>query len=168
VDARRLDLGLVQSLHAEAFGEPGERTFRLHASTSDGEVSLWLEKEQMVMLGSAVEDVLERVPADLGREPDDEPGTSFQGSLDARVGTLAIGFDPAHAGFTVEASDLEAAFELEEIVLLATRAHFQGLEEEINDIVAQSRPRCVLCGTPLTGGPHFCPESNGHTETSLG
>jgi hypothetical protein len=36
------------------------------------------------------------------------------------------------------------------------------MASEIDGIVAGSRPRCVLCGAPLTGEPHFCPQQNGH------
>src|ERR1039457_3843945 len=54
-DGRRLNLGVVQQLEAESFGDPGQRTFRLRATTSSGGVDLWLEKEQIVALGAAVE-----------------------------------------------------------------------------------------------------------------
>ena len=47
-------LGPVDGVTAESFGEPGRRTFRLFAQTGPGRVSLWLEKEQVVMLGSAL------------------------------------------------------------------------------------------------------------------
>jgi uncharacterized repeat protein (TIGR03847 family) len=157
-----VDLGLVTDLRAESFGEPGRRTFRLYATTPEGEASLWLEKEQIVMLGSAVSELLQRVPESQGQEPASTVGASFMGELDVRVGSLTIGYDAGQSGFTVEATDFESTMGIESIRLLASRSQFAGVADRIDEIVAASRPRCPLCGTPLTGGPHFCPESNGH------
>jgi uncharacterized repeat protein (TIGR03847 family) len=166
VDNRRLDLGLVESLRAEAFGEPGQRTFRLFVGTPEGKVSLWLEKEQVVMLGSALEEILERVPPSDGEAPESDILRSFTGELEVKVGGLAIGFDANHSGFSVEATDFASAFDLSSISLLATRTQFVALAEQINQIVAGGRPRCPLCGTPLSGPAHFCPESNGHARVT--
>lgn len=162
MDNRDLDLGLVESVHAESFGEPGSRTFRLLARTGSGEVALWLEKEQLVMVRSAIEEVLRRVPERRGSAPESDTLRSFRGEMDVRVGALAIGFDADHEGYTIEASDLSAPFDLDRITLLARRQDFESLLQEIAAIVAAGRPRCVLCGRPLTGEPHFCPPSNGH------
>jgi uncharacterized repeat protein (TIGR03847 family) len=162
VENRRLDLGLVESLQAQAFGEPGQRTFRLLAKTADGEVSLWLEKEQVVMLGSAVAELLQRVSADLGDAPESDVLRSFVGELELRVGALAIGYDVDHSGFSLEASELTTDFDLSSVTLLATRGQLSDLQEQIHDIVAAGRPRCPLCGRPLAEEGHFCPESNGH------
>jgi uncharacterized repeat protein (TIGR03847 family) len=162
VDNRRLDLGVVESLQAEAFGEPGQRTFRVYAKTAEGAVSLWLEKEQVVMLGSAVEELMQRVPSDLGGSPDSDILKSFVGELEVKVGSLAIGYDADHSGFSLEATDFTSDFDLNNISLLATREQFTGLREQIDEIVSAGRPRCPLCGRPLSADGHFCPESNGH------
>lgn len=159
---RRLDLGLIESVRAESFGEPGQRTFRVLARAGAGTVSLWLEKQQLAMLGSALEDVLSRTPqlSDATEAPTASSG--FVGDLEVRVGSLAVGFDAAGGGFSLEASDFTSALGLKSIALTARRDQFMALEQEISSIVSQSRPRCPLCGQPLTAGPHFCPESNGH------
>jgi uncharacterized repeat protein (TIGR03847 family) len=158
-----LDLGLVNAIEAESFGEPGTRTFRVLARTTEGQVSLWLEKEQIVMLGSVISELLERVPTQHGNEPSATRSADFVGELEVKVGSLQVGYDAGEDGFTVEASDFASAFELSSINLVATRDHLSQVREQIDRIVAASRPRCPVCGTPLTGGPHFCPESNGHT-----
>jgi uncharacterized repeat protein (TIGR03847 family) len=157
-----LDLGLVEALQAETFGEPGQRTFRLLAKTAEGEISLWLEKEQVVMLGSAVEELMQRVPSELGGSPDSDVLKSFVGELEVKVGSLAIGYDADHSGFSLEAGDFASAFDLNSISLLATRDQFSALQQQIHEIVAAGRPRCSLCGRPLSPSGHFCPESNGH------
>jgi uncharacterized repeat protein (TIGR03847 family) len=166
VNTRRLDLGLVDDVDAESFGEPGQRTFRLHAQTAEGSVSLWLEKEQVAMLGSAIEELLDRVPDEYGLQPASAGSRAFVGDLEVKVGSLAIGYDPDHAAFSVEAGEFTSPFDLESISFLASRDHFSRMRDQIDQIVAASRPRCILCGRPLSGEPHFCPESNGHARTS--
>jgi uncharacterized repeat protein (TIGR03847 family) len=161
-----LDLGLVATLRAEAFGEPGGRTFRIYAETPEGQVSLWLEKEQVVMLSSALEDLLQRVPTSRGGEPESDVIRSFVGELEVKVGSLAVGYDVDHSGFTLEATDFASDFDLSAIGLLASRSQFETLEGQIDEIVAAGRPRCPLCGRPITGDAHFCPESNGHAEVA--
>lgn len=159
---RRLDLGLVESVRAESFGEPGQRTFRVLARVREGTISLWLEKQQLAMLGAALEDLLQRTPEHLDGVEREQAHSSFVGDLEVHVGSLAVGFDPEGAGFLLEAGDFTSALGLSSIRLNARREQFNALEQDISEIVSQSRPRCPLCGQPLTSGPHFCPESNGH------
>ncbi len=159
-----MNLGLVTDLTAESFGEPGQRTFRLLAETAEGAVSLWLEKEQIVALGAALEELLERVPG--GQQPAPPPGPVFVGELEVRAGTLTLGFSADDEGFVIEAGDFVTPFDFEAIRLTASRSQLKRVEEQIGQIVAGGRPRCPLCGTPLTGGSHFCPPSNGHANLS--
>jgi uncharacterized repeat protein (TIGR03847 family) len=159
-----MDLGLVADLIAESFGEPGQRTFRLLVRTPEGIVSLWLEKEQIVALGAALEELLERVRG--GDAPIAPRGPLFVGELEVRVGSLTLGFSSEQQGFVMEAGDFISPFDFETIRLTASRGQLERAEEQIGQIVAGGRPRCPLCGTPLTGEPHFCPPSNGHAHLS--
>lgn len=158
---------MVDSVHAESFGEPGQRTFRIRVDTLEGQISLWLEKEQIVMVGTAIDEVLARVPDRPEERPRPDNLRGFVGDLEVRVGSLSIGYDSDRLGYSIEASDFESPFDLSVIALLAPRSAFVRLSEEIGDIVSASRPRCPLCGTPLTGSPHFCPPSNGHARLSV-
>jgi hypothetical protein len=88
------------------------------------------------------------------------------GELEVRVGSLAVGFDPEEEAFSLEAADFTSALGLSGITMQARRDQFVTLEQEISEIVARSRPRCLLCGQPLTSDPHFCPQSNGHARIS--
>lgn len=162
VDTHRLDLGLVAGLSVQSFGEPGQRTFRILAETSEGTVSLWLEKEQVAMLGGAVQELLERVSAPRAIDPRPDASGNFVGDLEVRAGALALGYDSARDGFTIEATEFVSQLPVDEIGLLADRRQIEDVQEQVQEILAASRPRCVLCGTPLTGEPHFCPQSNGH------
>ncbi len=159
-----MDLGLVADLTAESFGEPGQRTFRLLARTPEGAVSLWLEKEQIVALGAALEELLERVRG--GNEPSSLFKPVLIGELEVRVGSLTLGYSEEREGFVMEAADFISPFDFEAIRLTASRSQLQLVEEQIAQIVAGGRPRCPLCGTPLTGDAHFCPPSNGHAHLS--
>jgi len=166
VDGQRLDLGLVRAVRAEVFGEPGQRTFRILIETAEGRVSLWLEKQQMVTLGSAIEELIDRIPPDGPELMDVGPSGTFVGELDVKVASLAIGYDHESHLFTLEAGDFESAFALVAIRFSAHREQFVEMRGQIEEIASGSRPRCPLCGTPLTGQPHFCPESNGHARVS--
>ena len=48
------DLGLVDSLTPESIGEPGQRTFKITATSSRGEAIVWMEKEQLFQIGVSV------------------------------------------------------------------------------------------------------------------
>lgn len=161
MDNRGLELGFVPAIQAESFGQPGQRTFRLFADTGMGSLSLWLEKGQIVMLGTAITDLLERVPG-AGLEPSLLETPRFIGELDVKVGSLAVGYDEERDGFLLEASEFITQLDLTSVRFLTTREQFRSLQRQIGEIVAGSRPRCVLCGTPLNGEAHFCPPSNGH------
>jgi uncharacterized repeat protein (TIGR03847 family) len=167
VDTNSLDLGLVARLTVESFGEPGRRTFRILAETDEGTVSLWLEKEQIVGLANALDELLNRVTPPRGSNPIASPRATFMGDLEVKVATLAVGYDPEADGFTVTGSEFLTDVPVERISLLADRNQLEDARNQSEEIVAAGRPRCVLCGTPLTGEPHFCPESNGHTSADL-
>lgn len=164
MESQRLDLGVVQHLTAESFGEPGHRTFRLRAETAGGNVSFWLEKEQLVLLGSALEELLGRIPDSMGHAESDDAVPGFHGELELQLGSLEVAFDGGRQAFSMEASDFESPLGLESIALYANRAQLLAVAEEIREIVDAGRPRCPLCGRPITDGRHFCPQSNGHSE----
>jgi uncharacterized repeat protein (TIGR03847 family) len=166
VDGATLDLGSVAEARVESFGEPGRRTFRILVSAGTAQVSVWLEKEQVVALGSAIGQLLERVPSGYGHHPSASGDDALSGDLEVRVGALSVGYDSEAAGFVFEASEFESPLGIDNVRFVANRQQLSAMDDQIKEIVAGSRPRCVLCGTPLTGEPHFCPPSNGHTRVA--
>jgi uncharacterized repeat protein (TIGR03847 family) len=162
VETHRLDLGLVADLEVESFGEPGRRTFRILANTGQGTVSLWIEKEQVVLLGAAIEELLQRIRPPSGISPQTGQSGTFIGDLEVRTASLTLAYDGGVDGFALAATDFLSQLPIESIELVASREQLTRLEAQVEDIVSASRPRCVLCGTPLTGEAHFCAESNGH------
>jgi uncharacterized repeat protein (TIGR03847 family) len=167
VGEQHLELGVPAELDVQSFGEPGNRTFRVYVQTGRGTVSLWLEKEQVVLLGSAIESLLERTRDTVGGSTQSDALAAFSGDLEVKVGALAVGFDPGRGVFTMEVSDFVTALALDGITVLATRAQFERISGQIAEIVAGGRPRCPLCGRPITDGRHFCPESNGHAKVTI-
>lgn len=166
MNERRLELGLVEELDAESFGEPGNRTFRLLLTLPGAEVSVWLEKEQLVMLGAAIEELLLRVPPAAVSPEARGLGQEMTGDLELKPGSLAIGYLSDLQVYMLEATDFVSALAIDTLRFFTSRRQLENVRKQIEDINRGGRPRCPLCGRPITGEPHFCPESNGHSGES--
>ena len=72
-----IEFGVARGIDAQAFGQPGQRTFRLRIVGAEGQAaSLWMEKEQMQALSLAIKQMLgqleynqEPPPPDVGEFP---------------------------------------------------------------------------------------------------
>lgn len=146
---------------------PGQRRFRLRAMADDGvTVSLWLEKEQLIALGDAIETVLkddgyEHLPTPLD-DREEEPVYPLKSDVDFRIGQLSMGIsrDPSQ----IVLIGVEAAPENEEGGSVTLAVNFQKgyeLRRQIVLVVASGRPPCPLCTAPLDAD-HVCPRQNGH------
>jgi uncharacterized repeat protein (TIGR03847 family) len=163
----RHDFGQATHLSAEAIGPPGQRRFRVCVVGANGDsAALWLEKEQLAALGTAIDAVLgdegyvhEPLPPD-----DFPPGAPFPPSptFDFRLARLSMALEKptktmilmASAGMSDEDDDtISFAFGLP-----------QGyeLKQQIAAVVAAGRKPCPLCGGPLNPEGHVCARSNGH------
>ena len=165
-----IDFGLVDVVDAEALGAPGERTFRLRARSGAMRAALWMEKEQLTVLGRAIS----RLLADRAPRHDDPPAAppemgEFGPDPDVEFQVARLGLDYTEDGggrVRLLADDQEAltegatpAFSME-----IGRSAARSLVARIGSVVSAGRPRCPLCGSPLEGGgAHFCPGSNGHS-----
>lgn len=175
--------GAASRLQAQSIGDPGQRTFRLLIESSEGGAAvLWLEKEQLQALGLALEQLLAEVQGRLASAsppPNQSPPETFpaHANVEFRVGRLALGQDESELEtgprYIVLAYDAEGASGEEEqdepshpatFACRATREQLRALSRSISDVVAAGRPRCPLCGEPLTtaGQPHGCVRSNGY------
>lgn len=131
-------------------------------------MSLWLEKEQVVGLAGALEELLARISPPRGSAVINSPPSTFLGDLEVKVASLSVGYDAEVDAFTVTGSEFMTDLPVERVSLLADRSQIEEARDQSEEIVSAGRPRCVLCGAPLTGDPHFCPRSNGHTPVSPG
>jgi uncharacterized repeat protein (TIGR03847 family) len=175
--SRSNDLGLVLGLDAEALGVPGQRTFRVHAHSQTGAARLWLEKEQLQALATAVEQLLGEISQVRGRGSGESGATlPFPGapSIEFHVGRITLGYEQDTDLVSLTVYELSATdpdedeprlgdpANGEQVQFQATREQMRAFSQKALEVCAAGRPRCPLCGTPLDGPTHFCPRSNGH------
>jgi uncharacterized repeat protein (TIGR03847 family) len=174
------DYGAIDRMQAASVGLPGQRTFRLQFINADGQsANLWIEKEQLQALGSAIDQLMAQLSDDPyidiatreGQEATPQSGAHFPDAsdLELKIGKLALGYDEGRARFTLLVHDVEADQEgPANFRCLVTRDQLRDLSGNIEDVVSSGRPRCPLCGTPLSVGmAHFCPPSNGHAQVQI-
>jgi uncharacterized repeat protein (TIGR03847 family) len=165
------DFGEATSIDAEAIGPPGQRRFRLTVLSEERSASLWLEKEQLAALSTAIEQQLVR--SDRRRRlteppPDDAPPPfPLNADVDLRVGQLALGYDEARSLFVVQAAAVDSeSRERADFSCTANHRQARGLIQTISKLMASGRPTCPLCGAVIEG-EHHCPRSNGHAEVAI-
>lgn len=172
--------GPATRLQTESVGKPGERTFRLLVEDGSGKSAvLWLEKEQLQALGLAIEQLLAELQGRLAstKTAADTVAEPFPSSptVEFKVGRLALGQDESAvetgARYVLLGYDVEAADAAEDIpsqpaafACRATRDQIRSLSRNIAEVVASGRPRCPLCGEPVTSldQAHGCVRTNGH------
>ena len=165
------DLGAARTLEAEAIGAPGQRTFRIRISTAQSAASLWLEKEQVSALATAIQQVLARRPQEgASRRPGAPALQPFpdRPDYDFRVSQLALGYDEDADSIVILATDAAAADQGRPTLRATVSRETAQLFTAQTDVTLKAgRPLCPLCQTPLEGESHFCPPSNGHSTDAL-
>ena len=168
-----LDLGPLLRLEASALGAPGRRTFRLAAASRAGTAWLWLEKEELQVLGMTIEQLLGGGLAGLPLDPALTPATppseaaitpvdpGERPALEFKVGRLSMGYEERDDLFVLLAHEVDADPEGPATLrCLASRGQLRTLAQQIAAICAAGRPRCALCGVALDGPKHPCPRLN--------
>ena len=152
----------IYRLEAESFGEPGKRTFRIYVECDGGDASIWIEKEHLLQLALAIQ----QMAMSVGRDDyDPSPPPELAGgyaSMDIRVAKLALGHDPRRAMFVLDVHDVE---DVESDATLRVWTDLRQLErfsEEALRVCAAGRPLCPLCGRAIDPDGHMCPRVNGH------
>lgn len=159
----------VTSLGAEAIGEPGERTFRVLVEGAGGSAVIWLEKDQLLQLALALNQLLATLP-DVKDAPTDQPQEEAgSAQLDFKVGRLVLGHDASSGRFVIDAHDVEAGEEGPATVRLWSHPfQVKVFADEALKVCASGRPLCPLCGGPIDKAGHRCPRTNGHGVAPLG
>jgi uncharacterized repeat protein (TIGR03847 family) len=163
------DFGLLEGVGAEAVGQPGQRTFRLIARSDTASASLWMEKEQLTALGTAIQQQIVRLGRPAARE---RPVPLISGSdipqrpdVEFHLGQIGLGFDETKDEFVVVAYPVDREETAESgWTGHLTLAQARSLSREIERVVNAGRPRCPLCGLLIEGPIHSCPRSNGHAK----
>ncbi|MGI8549676.1 MAG: DUF3090 family protein [Dehalococcoidia bacterium] len=166
------DFGQVSYLDAEAVGLPGQRRFRLAAQNDEASASLWLEKEQLAALSTAMEQQLVRTrTGGASRESTEEltsPPFPLNPSVELQVGQLALGYDENRQLFIIQIYAAEANEDAQATFGCSlSRDQVRRLVRQISRLLTTGRPVCPLCGAPLQGA-HVCPRSNGHAQVNIG
>jgi uncharacterized repeat protein (TIGR03847 family) len=173
---RDIDLDPVSAITTGAVGEPGERVFYLQAGQEDFVVTLLVEKQQVAVLATQLDQLLERLgEADEEDDADRAPELVEPVEPVFRVGPMALGYDEDRDLVLLQCEELVAEEEVDgeaepaTVRLWATREQMRALARRGEEVVGAGRPTCSMCGEPLEPGGHFCPPSNGHKQVdSLG
>jgi len=162
------DLDPVESIVADAVGEPGQRTFYVQARAQTHDiVTLIAEKEQVRLLAQALLQLLETLPeVEEGPEPDH---LELEEPIDPawRIGEMSIEYDDLTDRIGIMITEVEEGEE--EVApspgrarIIVSRAQARALAQHALEVVASGRPRCQFCGYPLEPENHVCPAMNGH------
>ncbi|MBF6591454.1 MAG: DUF3090 family protein [Ktedonobacterales bacterium] len=177
-----LDLGRAELLGAEAIGAPGSRRFRVFARSRRGTASLWMEREQMEALATAIDQLLAEnanalvlrpvVQVNVPAPPSAPADFPAEADADFRVGQLQVGYDEEHGVVLLRAepprliepgADLEALEQMEfrpHLSLYLSHTQAERHSAHITGALAGGRPRCPLCGMPMQPA-HVCEKQNG-------
>ncbi len=169
----RLEFNPVTHITTGYIGQPGKRVFYLQAHNGPEVLTLIVEKQQVEMLGSAIEQFLvelqEKVPdlpeASAQYKPEE---MTLETPVDPafRVGQLGLGYDQERDLLVLVAQEVMAeGRDPEEAAtarLFATRSQMRALGQFGLTLIKQGRPICGHCGQPIDPEGHFCPKRNGH------
>jgi uncharacterized repeat protein (TIGR03847 family) len=161
------DFGVARAIDGQAFGQPGQRTFRLRLIGGEGEAaSIWLEKEQMQALSLALKQMMSQLEYDA--EPPSPAVVAFPvvPDNDFRVGRMGMGFHAADRTVVLYAFEIGADDDDDEPTLRVrlTQEQCASLGAQIDEIIAGGRPVCPLCALPIDAAGHACVRSNGHSK----
>jgi uncharacterized repeat protein (TIGR03847 family) len=162
----------VDTFTAAAIGEPGSRTFYLHARAGQQRVTVKCEKQQV----TAIAQYLRRVLSDLP-PPEDRPlpfDLREPGEQSFVLGPIGLGYDRSNDRLLVQLEELvpsalddeddEVEDEIDDdrghIRLYMTRSQAAAFCDYADELVAAGRPNCQWCGNPIDPDGHPCPRMN--------
>jgi uncharacterized repeat protein (TIGR03847 family) len=176
---------------AGTVGPPGQRTFFLQAREGARVTSVALEKQQVAVLATRIDELLDEVlsatggeapvpavaPLDLeDAEPLDQPIVE-----EFRAGTMTLSWDSADQRVVVEVfpfteesvvSPDQPEEEIEEpepeelLVVRLPAGLARAFSKRAQAVVAAGRQPCPFCGGPLDPEGHLCPRANGFRRTT--
>lgn len=165
-----IDLGIASGIDAQAFGQPGQRTFRVRIVAGGESASLWMEKEHLLALSQALRQMLAHLDFEDEQPPAQIAEFPVVASHDFRVGRLGLGYYAADGTVILYAYELgNAAEDDDEATLRAriTQQQVSALIARLDEVIAGGRPICALCGAPINPEGHSCVRSNGHSKQPI-
>ncbi len=176
----RIDFDPVDHLTAGAVGEPGERSFYVQCRNRTDLVSMLLEKQQVSLLATHIDDLLERVGVPENNAALDVDTLDLEQPIvaDFRIGRIGLGYDEERDLVLLQCDEFFPDGEDDEgdalpdeedrgrVRVWATRPQMEGLARRGEREVTGGRPICAMCGGSIDPEGHFCPRSNGHHEVT--
>lgn len=145
-----VELDPVTHITAGAVGTPGHRTFFIQATKGSVLVALLCEKEQVLALAEAVDEMVQNLEEELGitrheMQEVDAAAMAIKEPVDPlfRVGAMGLGYDANRDRILLVAQEaLEEDEEIDprEARFYATRAQMQMLSAHARDVVSKGRP----------------------------
>lgn len=166
-----VDFGVARAIDAQAFGQPGQRTFRLRIVGSDAQsASLWMEKEQLQALSLALKQMLAQLEYDQEPQPADVSDFPVVADNDFRVGRLGMGFNASDRTVVLHTYEMGAGEDEEaepSLRVRLTQEQSAAMTAKLDDVIAGGRPVCPLCGLAIDPSGHACVRSNGHSRQPI-
>ncbi len=169
------DFNPVSRITVGTVGPPGQRVFLLQASQGISMITLKVEKEQVRILSSSLDELLEELDEKYPRKYTkvDEPLSSdlmLQEPYDPAfvVGQIGLGYDQEQDLVVLVVQEVQFEGDEDEPAVArfwASRPQVRILGEHALQVVDQGRPICPLCESPIDPEGHFCPRTNGHDNT---
>jgi uncharacterized repeat protein (TIGR03847 family) len=168
-----IELDPVSKLTVDAIGKPGARVFYLQGCQPDQEVTLLIEKPQVIALAEGIQRLMEEIAVEYPQRKVltgsfEEVAMRIHPPVDPifRVGDIGLGYDGARDLLCVVAREilLEEAEEGsgQEARFWCTRPQAAALQLWCLELTRRGRPICPQCSQPMEPEGHFCPKKNGH------
>jgi uncharacterized repeat protein (TIGR03847 family) len=156
-------LGRVLKVNADAVGEPGNRRFRLLVEAEYGDACLWMEKQQLFQLATAIQRLISTSNATPTDEPVAMPERSGDQSFEFQVGQLMVNEESRGSILQLQAKDQEEGdIGAPTLGTLIDLDQLKALSVEALRVCSSGRPRCPLCGVPMGPEGHQCVRTNGY------
>ena len=157
-----IELGPAELFRADAEGDPGERTFFIHA-TANGEPFFFIsEKHQVAALGELSLQFL----SDTNIAADDEAVDRLSGRLQQHVPLGEPYFRVSGLRMAIGESEMiTVALESvdpddEEVTFMVAPEQLKAAAEHALSVVESGRPICPLCDGPKEATGHSCPPND--------
>ena len=160
-------LGNATTFIPDSIGNPGSRYFYIDVGSEQGDVRMWLEKEQLLQVGAYLKQSLKgslSSPEEWGPLTTADIDSSNAERWELYLVSMTAGFDPRESQFSIIVEGMDVA---SEVTLWFS---FNVEQDQIDncadvafDVCAAGRPRCILCGSPIEpDSDHVCARYNGH------
>ncbi|MHB8189325.1 MAG: DUF3090 family protein [Ferrimicrobium sp.] len=163
--SRSIDFPAVEWCTTGTVGEPGRRIFLFQTGTVVDQITIKIEKGQLIALTQGIVAVL----ADLSR-PHELPGEApLHDPVEPEwiAGSLELSLDPVAELLEITLIELTENDEPATAVVWITKEQAAQFAIVATRLVGQGRPPCPLCGYPLDPIGHVCPRTNGHSAPAI-